>query len=38
MLLLANYSNIALNKETLPLLHALDDFTLLLQSKYKRQE
>ena len=40
MLQLANHSNIALNKETLPLLpvHPLDGFTSVLQSKYRRQE
>ena len=38
MLQLANHCNIALNKETLPLLHSLDDFTSILQSEYKRQE
>ena len=38
MLQLANHSNIALNKEMLPLLHPLDGFTSILQSTYKRQE
>ena len=38
MLQLANYSNITLNKETLSLLHPLDGFTLILQSKYKFKE
>ena len=38
MLQLANHSNIALNKETLLLLHPLDGFTSILQSKYKCQE
>ena len=32
MLQLANHSNIALNKETLPLLHPLDGFTSILQA------
>ena len=34
----ANHSNIALNKEMLPLLHPLGGFTSILQSKYKHQE
>ena len=38
MLQLANHSNIAMNKETLPLLHSLDGFTSILQSKYKHKE
>ena len=38
MLQLANHSNIALNKEMLLLLHLLDGFTSILQSKYKHQE
>ena len=33
MLQLANHSNIALNKGTLPLLHPLDGFTSILQSR-----
>ena len=38
MLQLANRCNIALNKEALQLLHQMNGFTSILQSKYKRQE